>query len=378
MSSEVIARFEQILRFASTRAITEVHIKPGQRLLYRRSGALISRKDEATFSEADLDEIAEGLVPGAWLDDWSQGRDVTFPRGVMGCGRFRVTLFRQRGAVGLVVHVVPAKAQTLRELNLPKVLGAWAALPRGLVIVAGAPGSGRSATWQALIEHINTVGPEPRHVITLENPVEVLFDDKMAFIRQRELRTDTGDLTMALAQIARMDCDVVAISDLPDGQLNLALTLAEQDRLVLAIVSRGPPVEWLRETLAREEPARRELLRQRLAAQLRGISYQRLVPTADGKGRVPAVEILAMSPQMADIVRSAGDPGAITPLMEQGRAAGCQTLDQHLVDLAHAGTIAVDQALLASDQPDALRNRIAGVSIGVPLQAIGKVDDLPF
>jgi twitching motility protein PilT len=378
MSSEVIARFEQVLRFASTRGIAEVHIKPGQRLLYRRAGALISRKDEATFSESDLDEVADGLVPGAWLDDWAKGRDVTFPRGVVGCGRFRVTLFRQRGAVGVVVHVVPSKAQTLRELNLPKIFGNWALLPRGLVLIGGAPGSGRSVTWQALIEHINTVAPQPRHVLTLEDPIEVLFDDKMAFIRQRELRTDTGDLRDALSHVARMDCDVVAINDLAAADIGLALSLAEQGRLVLAVVAGGTPVQWVRQILDQQEPARREPLRHRLAAQVQGLSYQTLVPTADGKGRVPAVETLSMTAQMADVLRGAGDVGALQPLIDQGRAYGSQTLEQHLVDLAHAGTIAVDQALQASDQPDALRNRIAGVAVGMPLQAIGKVDELPF
>ncbi len=378
MTSEVIGRFEQVLRFASTRGIAEVHVKPGQRPLYRRSGALISRKDETTFSDADLDEIAAGLVPGAWLDDWSAGRDVTFPRGVVGCGRFRLTLFRQRGAVGIVAHVVPSKAQTLRELNLAKILGNWALLPRGLVILAGPPGSGRSVTWQALIEHINTVAPQPRHVLTLEDPIEVLFDDKLAFIRQRELRTDTGDLTVALGHIARMDCDVVAIADLPPEHLGAAVTLAEQGRLVLAVVAGGPPIDWLRQTLARQEPAQREPFRQRLAAQLRGISFQKLVPTADGKARVPALETVTFTPQMAELLRGAGDVAALQPLIDQARGQGCQTLDQSLVDLAHAGTIAVDQALLASEQPDALRTRITGVTAAVPLQAIGKVDDLPF
>ncbi len=378
MSSEVIGRFEQVLRFASTRGIAEVHVKPGQRPLYRRSGALISRKDEATFSEADLDEVAHGLVPGAWLPHWSSGADVTFAHGVVGCGRFRVTLLRQRGAVGIVVHVVPAKAQALRELNLPKILGSWALLPRGLVILAGPPGSGRSTTWQALVEHINTVAANPRHIVTVEDPIEVLFDDKMAFIRQRELHTDTADIASALGHMARMDCDVVAIGDLPPEHLESAIALAEQGRLVLAVVAGGPPVEWLRQTLARLDPARREPFRQRLAAQLKAVSYQKLVPTADGKGRVPAMETATLTPQMADVLRGAGDVSAIQPLIDQGRGTGCQTLDQHLVDLAHAGTIAVDQALLASEQPDVLRNRIAGVAVAVPMQAIGKVDDLPF
>ncbi len=378
MSSEVIGRFEQVLRFASTRGIAEVHVKPGQRPLYRRSGALISRKEESVFTEADLDEIAAGFVPGAWLDDWSAGRDVTIPRGVVGCGRFRVTLFRQRGAVGIVVHVVPAKAQALRELNLPKVLGTWAVLPRGLVIVAGPPGSGRSVTWQALIEHINTVAQQPRHVVTLEDPIEVLFDDKMAFIRQRELRTDAGDFPAALTHVARMDCDVVAFGDLPADHLESALALAEQGKLVLAVVTGGPPVDWIRQALARVEPSRREPFRQRLAAQLKGISWQKLVPTADGKARVPAVETVTFSPQMADLLRTSSDAGALQPLIDQARGVGCHSLDQSLIDLAHAGTIAVDQALLASEQPDLLRSRIAGVSAVMPLQAIGKVDDLPF
>ena len=252
------------------------------------------------------------------------------------------------------------------------------AIVLGLVLVGGPPGSGRSVTWQALIEHINTVAPQPRHVVTVEDPIEVLFDDKMAFIRQRELRTDVADLAGAMAHVARMDCDVVALGDLAAEQLEAALTLAEQGKLVLAVVASGPPVDWLRQTLAAHEPSRREPLRQRLAAQWKAMSYQKLVPTADGKGRVPALETVTLTPQMADILRGTGDVAALQPLLDQARAAGCQTLDQNLIDLAHAGTIAVDHALLATEHPESLRARIAGVAVAMPIQAIGKVDDLPF
>ena len=141
-----------------------------------------------------------------------------------------------------------------------------------------------------------------------------------------------------------------------------------------------PPLsdETLRQTLAAHEPSRREPLRQRLAAQWKAMSYQKLVPTADGKARVPAIETVAFTPQLSDILRNSGDVAALQPLIDQGRAAGSQSLDQCLIDLAHAGTIAVDQALLASEHPDLLRGRIAGVTSVIPMQAIGKVDDLPF
>ena len=381
MPNETLGRFEQVLRFASSRGIAAIHIKPGQRPLYRRCGTLISRKDEQTFSEADLDEIAHGLVPGAWLPNWAAGFDVTFPHGVVGCGRFRLTLLHQRGAVGVVVHVLPGKAQTLREANLPKVMANWAHLARGLVLLSGPPGSGRSVTWQALIEQVNTAGVAPRHVITLENPIEVLFDDKLAFIRQREIVTDTADLATGLQQIARMDCDIVAIGDLPPDHVESALALAEQGRLVIAVVAGGAPVELIRQLLAQREPARRDSLRQRLAAQLRGIAYQKLVVTADGKARVPAVEVATFVPQMLEVVRGAADVAALQPFIEQGRATGNQTLEQSLIELAHQGMIAVDQALAASDSPDALRHRIASTTqsgMTSTVTPVARLDEVPF
>lgn len=386
MSSEVLGRFEQLLRFASTRGISDIHIKPGQRLLYRRGGALISRKDEATFSEADLDEIAHGLVPGAWLDDWAKGEDVTFPHGVVGCGRFRVTLLHQRGSVGVVVHVVPNKAQALRELNLPKPLASWAMLSRGLVLVSGSPGTGRSATWQALVEHINISGPYPRHVVTVEEPIEVLFDDKMAFIRQRQLRTDVQDLPTALNQFARMDCDVVAIGDLPLEHLESALTLCEQGRLVLAVVTGGATIDLLRQLVNRLDPVRQGPLRQRLAAQLKGIIYQKLLMNADGKSRLPVAEVVTFAGPMLDILRGTGDLGALLPLIESTRSSGNQLFDQNLLDLAHQGVIGVDQALAVAEQPESLRARLSGMPAGtqVSVPALTTVvsptlfDDKPF
>lgn len=364
MTSEVLSRFEQVLRFASTRGISDIHIKPGQRVLYRRVGQLISRKDEATFSEADLDEVAQGLVPGAWLDAWSAGEDVTFPHGVVGCGRFRVTLIRQRGAVGVIVHVIPQRAQVLRELNLPKPLAQWVTHTRGLVLVSGPPGGGRSTTWQALVEHINVVGPIPRHVVTLEDPVEVLFDDKTAFVRQRQLRTDVKDLPSALAQFARLDCDVVAIGDLPLEQIDAALALCEQGRLVLAVVTGGATVDLLKQLVQRAEPSRRESFRQRLAAQLRGVVFQKLLPSTDGKGRVAAAEVVSFSGPLVDILRSTSDLTALLPLIEQTRVQGNQLFDQALLDLAHQGAVPVDAALAVAEFPDALRARISGMPPG--------------
>ncbi len=360
MSAETMARFDTVLRFSSARGVSDIHVKPGQRPVYRRNGALISRKDESAFSEAELDALAGLLLPVREAEVYARTGEATFAHGLVGGGRFRITVLRQRGSAVLAVRVLPARVGTLRELNLPKHLGTWALLPSGLVLVAGAAGSGRSTTWAALLEHVNTAAPGPRHVVTLATPIEIPLDDKVAFLCQREIGADTVDVRTGLQAALRQDADVVAVDELPADALADALEVADQGRLVIAVVPGAGPVEAVRMLLERADPARRDLLRQRLARRLCAITAQVLVPTADGKGRVPAVQALVASPQVAEVLRSGADLENWRVLMDQGRAFGMQTLDLALQDLVQTGQIAIDIAVQHAWQPDQLRGRVAG------------------
>lgn len=361
--TELQARLDAVLRFAAARGLTDLHIKAGQRPVYRRSGTLISRKDEALFSDADLEELTTGLVPADRLERLSATGQVTFSLGLVGSGRFRVTAFRQRGAISLAVRMVPPRPGTLRELNLPRVLANWLQPSGGLVLVTGGPGSGRTATWAALLEQVNTSSPASRHLVTLEDPVEALFDDKVAFVQQREIGTDVHDLATGLQALARQDVDVVGVGDLDLDTFGGALALAAQGRLVVAALAGGSVVDVLERLLDHAGPTHQAWLRTQLARHLRGVSWQTLVPTADGKGRVPACEWLTVVPQVADALRTAPDPSAaVASLLDAptARAAGQSSLDASLLELVQTGGVALEAALAVARRPEELRARMAG------------------
>lgn len=359
-TSEVFARFDGVLRFSSARGVSDIHVKAGQRPVYRRHGELISRKDEPAFSDADLDAIAASLLPARLAARYAQDGDATFALGLVGGGRFRVSITRQRASASFAVRVLPARVASMRELNVAKQIAPWALFRNGLVLVAGAPGAGRTATWLALLEHVNTAAPGPRHVVTLEDPIEVVLDDKIAFIRQRELDVDLADVRTALRELRRHDVDVIGVDELPADALVEALDVAEGS-LVIAVVPGEGPIEALRLLLERTDPARRELVRQRLALRLRGVTSQVLVPTADGKSRLPAMQVLVPTPQVAEHLAANGDLDGLRILMDQGRPHGMQTLDHALFELVQSGQVAVDAAVQHALWPDQLRGRLGSM-----------------
>lgn len=358
--SDVSVRLEAVLRFAAARNISDIHIKPRQRPLYRRIGLLISRKDEPTFDDAELAELAGQLLPPHLAEQHRAGQDVTFAHSLVGSGRFRITLLRQNGAAGIVVRPIPAKVASLRELNLPKALSAWCQPMSGLVLVTGARGSGRSATWAALVEQINTSAAGSRHIVTIEDPIEALFDDKTALVRQRQIGTDTPDLASALQGAARHDVDVVAIAELTPQAFAPALALCEEGRLVLASMPAAGAVDAVRRIVEHQGPANEAQLRRRLARVLVGAVAQKLVVQVDGQGRLPATELLIGCQPVCDFLRSEVDLDRIERVMSEDRNAGMYALDQSLYDLMHTGRIALDAGLAAARRPEELRVLMTG------------------
>jgi twitching motility protein PilT len=358
--TEALARFDAILRFAVVRGISDVHLKPGQRPSYRRQGGLMSRKDETLCLDSDLDELARALVPARLQDAFAREGQATFVHGLVGAGRFRITALRQRGQCGLHARTLPQRVATLRELNLPKPLSNWALQPGGgLVIVAGSAGSGRTATWAALVEHVNTSASAPQHLITLEDPSEVSFDDKLALVRQREVGVDVPDAAAGIDAALRVDADAVALDPLPPSLLGKALHAAEQGRLVIAVLPGADAVDALQSAVFALPQGVREAARSSLARRLRGAVSHALVATVDGKGRVPAADVVCGGPHVAEVVRTGADFEPLRAIQERNRSHGMQTLDHALLDLVHAGQITVEAAVAAARNPDGLRDRLA-------------------
>ncbi len=364
MSNDALQRLDAVLRFASARNISDLHIKALQRPVYRRHGALISRKDEPAFSASDLEELRDILLPKALIPEFSAQGEATFCYGLVGGGQFRMTVLQQAGIPAIAARVLATKVTNLRELNLPKHFGNWALAPGGLVLIAGAAGSGRSSLWAALIDHVNTSAPSTRHVLALQSPIEANFDDRVAFLRQRQIGTDCPDLASALRSAARLDCDLVAIDAVAPRLLEQALDVADAGPTVLMVVPGTGPIEALRRLLDDSDPVHREVLRQRLTGRLRAVVSQTLIPTQDGQSRVPAVQALVATAPVQEVLRGGHDLELLRNVMEQGRAWGMVTIDQSLAELVSAGQISLEVGLQYAHSPEQMRSKIGHVRPG--------------
>lgn len=373
-SAEVEARLDAVLRFAAARGIADVQFKPSQRPLYRRFGQLISRRDEPVFSADDLLALAYKWLPPDQRAGYERQGDATFVLTLVGCGRFRVTFLRARGVPALSVRVIPPRILNLRELNLPRVLGNWAILHHGLLLVSSPPGAGKSSTWAAMVEHINTASTAARQVVTLESPLEQQFDDKVAYICQRELGVDTADVQSGLHTAMQQAPDVLAVDAGSAQDLGTLAEAAELDLLVIATVTGGGAVDVVRRLLDAAGD-RRSLMRQRLARRLRGVVHQQLAPTADGKGLTPVCEVLHMAPQACELLRGDRDIEGLQAIIDSPsqRGVGMMGYDHAIIDLVQSGSVTPEAGLACARDPDALRPKLATLrpmatpAAGVPM-----------
>ena len=338
------ARFETILRFAAERQISDIHLKSGQRPLYRRAGVLITRREESPFIEGEMAEIAQGVMSPNQAKAFNTGAEVTCIWGVVGSGRFRVQLYRQRQSVAVAVRVLPPRPTSLRDLRLPAAVAGFCSARDGLVLLCGGPGSGRSTTLLSMIDAINTASGQARHVVTLEKPIEVHLDDKLAFICQREIGLDTPSWSAGLQGAMRQDVDVIALADIADpSSLQLAISAAEAGILVLACVPTADIARAIRRLQGMADTGAAPGLRQRLAGVLLGAMSQRLVPGADANKRFPAVEMLVANEHSYQILYNGQDPAALYEVMHT-RVLGMQTVDQSLAELVRAQLVNADVA----------------------------------
>lgn len=359
-----MADLTALLTAAVERRGSDLHVKVGSAPVVRVDGRLVPL-DVAPLTQSQVEAVIEGMAPAAKAAEIAETGEADFALSIAGLGRFRVNVHRQRGSTGFVVRRVLPGTPSFERLGLPPAVRAFADQPDGLILVTGSAGCGKTTTAAALIDHINTT--RACSLLTIEDPVEVLHPDKAAFVVQREVGSDTHDFAAALARAWRQDPDVVFVSDVREPMVvQSCLELAETGHLVIACLPTLGVEETIERVLDFFSPSKQRAVLTTLARVLRGIVSQRLLDRADGRGRVPCVEVLVGTPRIADRLAGGGQPVQLLDLVDASELAGMQTFDQSLEQLCRAGLVTVVDALAAAGDPPELKIRLqqAGVLTG--------------
>jgi twitching motility protein PilT len=341
-----------ILKVAVQRGASDIHLKPGDVFRIRINGELVPLTKQRLTPEQTR-QVALQLIPNdADRDRIDEIRDYDCSWGAAGIGRFRVNILRQRGTIMIVLRVVAVEIPTLEALQLPSVLGRIAASPRGMVLVTGITGVGKSTTLAAMVDHINRT--QSKHIITLEQPIEFLHRDNVSSITQRDIGTDTESFATGLRAALREDPDIILVGEMRDtNTIETALKAAETGHLVLSTLHTTNAVQTVIRIAGVFPPHEQDMIRVRLAESLVSVVSQRLLPRKDGSGRIAACEIMIATSAIRDAIRAGEEMDKIHELMEEGRDQyGSQSFDQHLTELLEAGLVSFEVAKAAASRPD--------------------------
>ena len=354
---------EDILRLAIKKGASDIHVKVGLPPILRINGKLRSVASVSPFRQEDVNQFAEKMMSEIHRERLAKLQDVDIGYGVPGLGRFRINIFKQRGTLGISIRAIPYKIQTIDDLNLPSVLEKIALEPRGLVLVTGTTGSGKSTTLAAMIDLINN--RKNLHIITIEDPIEFLHRDKKCIIDQREIGVDTDSFVNALRSAVRQDPDVILVGEMRDFEtINIAMTAAETGHLVLSTLHTTDATETITRIVSMYPPFQQKQIRLQLASILKGVISQRLIPMADGKGRVPAVEVLVSTAHIRECIIDRDRTREIEEAIAKGyHTYGMQTFDQSLMDLLQRKMITYETALNNSSNPDDFALRVKGIMV---------------
>ncbi len=362
---DVLRELEGWLRMVVERDASDLHLKVGVPPKIRDTGVLAPIPGSPELRPEHTAAIAEAIVPADRMARLREVGEVDFAYSVPGVGRFRVNAFRQRGSMSLVLRKLRFGGPTFAEAHLPDVIRALADEPRGLVLVTGPTGSGKTTTLAAMIEHLNHT--RPCHIVTIEDPIEVLFDDDVASIDQREVGTDTESFLSALRAALRQDPDVILIGEMRDTEtVRAALQAAETGHLVLSTLHTVDATETVNRVIDVFPAHQQGQIRLTLAGALRGIICQRLVPAVGG-GLLPAHEILVNTGRIAERIADPERTAEIHDVIAEGGYYGMMTFDQCLLGLVQAGAVRVEDALAASSNPHDLQLQLQ--QAGIPLPA---------
>lgn len=351
----------EVLGVAIKGGASDIHLKAGLPPMFRINGQLVPLKDGARISPEEMSRMALSIMNNFQRERFKQFNELDLAYGVPGLGRFRVNVFQQRGTVGIVLRVIPFKVRTLDDLNLPPILKTIALDERGLILVTGTTGSGKSTTLAAMIDHINT--NETVHVMTVEDPIEFLIRDKRSVVNQREVGVDTMSFSQALKSALRQDPDVILVGEMRDLEtIETALLAAETGHLVMSTLHTLDATETISRVVSVFPPHQQRQIRLQLGAVLRAVICQRLVPTKDGQGRVAALEIMRNTARIREMVEDKDRTKEIEAAIAEGNIAyGMQTFDQALMAHYKSGLITYEEALRQASNPSNFALRVQGI-----------------
>ncbi len=376
-----------ILGMALKARASDIHLKPGLPPVYRIDGALRPHPKLPRLSTDQTVAFAAEIMNDVQKLRFQEVREIDLSYGVPGLGRFRVNVFTQRGSVSMVLRFIPFDIKSMEDLQLPPIIKKIAAEQRGLVLVTGATGSGKSTTLASIIDYINS--ERTAHIVTIEDPIEYLHRDKKCIINQREVGFDTEGYEIALKSALRQDPDVILVGEMRDHEtIEIAITAAETGHLVLSTLHTIDATETINRIVTSFPPHQQNQIRLQLSGIIKGIISQRLVPRADGKGRVPAVEILVSTARIRELIDDKEKSKLIRDSIQQGYTSyGMQTFDQSLMMLLKQELITFEEALRQCSNPDDFKLKFSGVSSSSDLswddfnneknQEKEKVDDEP-
>ncbi len=352
---------DDLLRTACESRASDLHLKVGNYPYLRVDGELRPMNQYARVSSEDMLSMAFSIMNNRQKQKFKETTELDMSYGVAGLGRFRVNVFQQRGNVGMVFRVIPTKIRGLEELFLPKVLERICEESRGMVLVTGTTGSGKSTTLAAMIDRINSMRTD--HVITIEDPIEFLHRDKKGFVNQREVEVDTPSFGSALRAALRQDPDVILVGEMRDLEtITTALHAAETGHLVFSTLHTTDATETVARIIAVFPPPEQKQIRLQLATVLKAVISQRLVRKSDGIGRVPAAEVLITTEYIRDCIMNPEKTRLIREAMAAGISQyGMQTFDQSIYDLYSQGLISIEEALAGASNPDEFKLRLAGI-----------------
>ncbi len=350
-----------LLKKAIDMGASDLHIKVGSYPIVRINGDISFIPGEKRLTSEDAEGIASVVIPGAHMGAFKEKGEIDLSYSIAGAGRFRCNCFIQRGSIGIVFRVIPIEILDIEQLNLPLALRKIALEPRGLILVTGTTGSGKSTALASMVDYINS--NKTCHIITIEDPIEFLHRDKKSIVNQREIGADTQSFSKALRAALRQDPDVILVGEMRDFEtIQTALVAAETGHLVLSTLHTVDASETINRIISVFPPYQHKQVRLQLSSVLKAIISMRLLPKADGNGRVPAVEVLVSTATVKGCIEDPDKAKLIPDVIAQGFSQyGMQTFDQSLFGLYKAGLITYEEALLGATNPDDFALKVKGI-----------------
>jgi twitching motility protein PilT len=342
---------------------SDLHLKVGAPPAVRVHGRLEYLEEYEVLRPVDTEGFAKEIMSEKILEEFEEDGEADLSYAVDGVGRFRVNAFRQRGSISIVMRFIPFGVPRFEELNLPEVIGTLAREERGIILVTGTTGSGKSTTLASMINLVNHT--MPKHIVTVEDPIEFLHRDEKSIINQREVGTDTESYSRALKRILRQDPDIILIGEIRDSEsAQIALSAAETGHLVLSTLHTLDATETINRMIDLFPPHERTQVRAMLAGTLKGIIGQRLIRTKDGSGRAAACEIMVATGRIKDFIMDPDQTGQIQTAIAEGEYYGMQTFDQALLKLIEEDRVSYEEALQVASRPQDFRLMVQSLGLG--------------